>query len=228
MSGLWKQNKAFILFMLGMLLMRGALADWNPVPTGSMRPTIEEGDVVLVNRAAFDLKLPFTSYALSRTGEPRRGDIVTFFSPRDGSRLIKRVVALPGDEIAMRGGRLVLNGKEALCTGVEWLAEPVDATQANGPSQSALRCEEQAQAPARRIQKLPQTAHPRMHEFGPVKLGPDEYFMMGDNRDNSLDSRYFGPVKRTLLIGRAHHLMVSFDPSRLYLPRWSRIAKPLV
>ena len=102
MRNLWKANKGFILFMLGMGLVRGALADWNPVPTGSMRPSIEEGDVVLVNRAAFDLKLPFTQVALARTGEPQRGDIVTFLSPRDGTRLLKRVVAIPGDEVALR------------------------------------------------------------------------------------------------------------------------------
>jgi signal peptidase I len=226
MSGLWKQHKSFLFFMLGMLLVRGALADWNPVPSGSMRPTIQEGDVVLVNRAAYDLKLPFTQAVLARTGEPRRGDIVTFFSPRDGTRLIKRVVGLPGDEVALKGGRLVVNGHQARCLGLQWLEEPLDAARSDSPSQWALRCEEEALAPPRSTQRLaPRALLPQ--DFGPVRLGPSEYFMMGDNRDNSLDSRYFGPVKRELLIGRAHHLLVSVDPAAYFKPRWSRFAQPL-
>ena len=78
---------------------RSAVADWNDVPSGSMRPTILEGDVVLVNRVAYDLKVPLTDIALARLREPKRGEVLTFTSPADGVRLIKRLVALPSDVV---------------------------------------------------------------------------------------------------------------------------------
>ena len=92
-----RDNRGFLLFLFSFALLRTAVADWNPIPSGSMRPTLLEGDVVLVNRLAFDLKVPLTNVVLAHLGEPRRGDIVTFRSPRDNTLLIKRVVALPGD-----------------------------------------------------------------------------------------------------------------------------------
>jgi signal peptidase I len=91
-----KDNRGFIAFLLCLGFFRLAIADWNPVPSGSMRPTLLEGDVVLVNRLAYDFKLPLSDTALLRLGEPQRGDVITFSSPKDGVRLIKRLVALPG------------------------------------------------------------------------------------------------------------------------------------
>src|ERR1700745_1687040 len=101
-----QKNKGFLVFLLCFGVFRTAVADWNPIPTGSMRPTILEGDVVFVDRLAYDLKIPLTDVVLAPLGEPQRGDIVTFTSPRDGTRLIKRIVALPGDRVAMREGVL--------------------------------------------------------------------------------------------------------------------------
>src|SRR5207237_5449961 len=102
MRGWIRSNRGFLLFLLGLGLLRTAVADWNPIPSGSMRPTLLEGDVVLVNRLAFDLKMPLTDTVIAHLGEPQRGDIVTFSSPKDGTRLIKRLVALPGDTVEMR------------------------------------------------------------------------------------------------------------------------------
>src|SRR5262245_8245371 len=90
---------------------KSAIADWNWVPSGSMKPTILEGDLVLVNKLAYDLKVPFTLQRLARWDDPQRGDIVVFFSPHDGKRLVKRVIALPGDTLEMRNNVLLLNGK---------------------------------------------------------------------------------------------------------------------
>ena len=90
-------NKGFLLFLFLFGIFRTAVADWNPIPSGSMRPNLLEGDVVFVNRLAFNLKVPLTNIVLSHLGEPKRGDIVTFFSPLDDTRLIKRVIALQGD-----------------------------------------------------------------------------------------------------------------------------------
>ena len=87
MKDLIRANKGFIAFLLLFGVFRTAVADWNPIPSGSMRPSLLEGDVVLVNRLAYDLKLPLTNVVLARMGEPRRGDVVTFYSPVDGTRL---------------------------------------------------------------------------------------------------------------------------------------------
>ena len=109
-----RHNRGFIVFILLFGLFRTAVADWNPIPSGSMRPTLLEGDVVFVNRLAFDLKVPLTDIVVAHLGEPKRGDIVTFSSPRDGIRLIKRLVAVPGDTVAMRDKVLVVNGVAAI------------------------------------------------------------------------------------------------------------------
>ena len=90
--------RVFLLMLLVISSLRSALADWNDVPTGSMKPTIEEGDRVVVNKLAYDLKVPFTLVELMKWSDPKRGDIVVLFSPADGVRLVKRVVAVPGDK----------------------------------------------------------------------------------------------------------------------------------
>src|SRR3954454_24645276 len=105
--------KVFLVMILVISSLRSALADWNDVPTGSMQPTIQEGDRVVVNKLAYDLKVPFTMIELAKWGNPRRGDIVVLFSPEDGVRLVKRVVAVPGDRIEMRDEQLFVNGQAA-------------------------------------------------------------------------------------------------------------------
>jgi signal peptidase I len=111
-----KDNRGFIAFLLCFGFFRLAIADWNPVPSGSMRPTLLEGDVVLVNRLAYDFKLPLSDTALLRLGEPQRGDVITFSSPKDGVRLIKRLVALPGDTVELRNEVLWINGQSVAYT----------------------------------------------------------------------------------------------------------------
>src|SRR5205823_7902682 len=86
--------------------LKSAIADWNWVPTGSMKPTILEGDLVFVNKLAYDLKVPFTLWRIGQWGDPARDDIVVFFSPKDGTRLVKRLIAGPGDTIEMRNNIL--------------------------------------------------------------------------------------------------------------------------
>ena len=91
---------------------KSAIADWNIVPTGSMKPTILEGDRIFVNKLAYDLKIPYTTLHITEWGDPQRGDIVVFFSPPDGKRLVKRVIGIPGDSIAMRNNQLIINGEK--------------------------------------------------------------------------------------------------------------------
>src|SRR6266516_7711521 len=108
----WWRKEIRPLLVLALILfsLRSSLADWNDVPTGSMRPTILEGDRVFVNKLAYDLKAPFTTWHVAEWSHPQCGDIVVFFSPHDGKRLVKRVVGLPGDTIELRNNALVLNG----------------------------------------------------------------------------------------------------------------------
>jgi signal peptidase I len=219
----WRQNRSFLVFLLCFGFFRFAVADWNPIPSGSMRPTLLEGDVVLVDRLAYDFKLPLTDIALARLGEPARGDVVTFSSPTDGTRLIKRIVALPGDTVEMRSEVLFVNGQAALYDTPVALNEPTD----DGGQIPALRTHEQlAGAPqAHVVQILPDV--PARRDFGPLTVPANSFFMLGDNRDNSADSRYIGMVPRQLLIGRARGVIVSADIKGNWLPRLERVASSI-
>lgn len=215
-----KENRGFLIFLLCFGFFRSAMADWNPIPSSSMRPTLLEGDVVLVNRLAYDLKVPFTDVCLLQLGAPQRGDVITFTSPRDGVRLIKRLVAVPGDTVELRDDRLLLNGVEAQYDEPATTSEPMGSE-----SMPALRTAERLAGTEHAVQFLPSI--PAMRNFGPVVVPADTYFFLGDNRDNSADSRYIGPVPRRLLIGRAHHILVSANIAGSWLPRLERIGRPI-
>lgn len=200
-----KANRGFILFLLGFLVFRTAVADWNPIPSASMRPTLLEGDVVLVNRLAYDLKLPLTDIVLLPLNEPQRGDVVTLSSPTAGTRLIKRIVGLPGDRIAMRDDVLILNGKPLDYRDPQGRGE----TLAPGWVVGAVRETEQLDGRPHAVQFLSGT--PARRSFDEITVPAGHYFLLGDNRDNSEDSRFIGAVPREKLIGRAHHVLVSAD-----------------
>ena len=213
-------NRRFLaaVFLFG--VFRTAVADWNPIPSGSMHPNLLEGDVVFVNRLAYDVKVPLTDIIIAHTGAPRRGDVVTFFSPeKDRMRLIKRVIGLPGDTIAMRGKKLFINGVAAGYAELGLDDEPL----ARGVK--ALHVEETTQGSGQEIQwlsrRLPQD------DFGPIEVPADHYLMLGDNRDNSEDSRFFGLVARENIIGRAERILVSADYKDTWAVRFSRFGKSL-
>lgn len=107
---LWREIKPFALIFVIVAPLKSAIVDWNWVPTGSMKPTILEGELILVNKLAYDFKLPFTTKHLSEWENPARGDIAVFFSPKDGIRLVKRVVGLPGDTVQLQNEILYING----------------------------------------------------------------------------------------------------------------------
>ncbi|MDB5961224.1 MAG: signal peptidase [Massilia sp.] len=218
-----RANKGFLAFLLLFGVFRTAVADWNPIPSGSMRPNLLEGDVVLVNRLAYDLKLPLTSVSLARLGEPQRGDVVTFYSPQDGTHLIKRLIALPGDVVEMRDERLIINGKPAEYLVQDAVGEALAGT--GSRTVTALRLAETIDGHAHRIQVLPQIEARR--DFAPVTIPPDQFMMLGDNRDNSADSRYIGLVPRKLLIGRAERVLVSADMLGNWHPRTERFGMSL-
>ena len=223
MKNFVRNNKGFLAFLVLFGVFRTAVADWNPIPSASMHPNLLEGDVVLVNRMAFDLKVPLTDMVLARMGEPARGDIVTFRSPKDGTLLIKRLVALPGDTVEMRNERLYINGRGADYAVV---ADSLDSIQ--GETLRALQLSESidgGKGRRRHIQVLPDVMAPRT--FGPLTVPQGEYLMLGDNRDNSADSRVIGLVPRKLLIGRAERVLVSADYQGNWMPRTERFGMSL-
>ena len=213
-------NARFLAFVLLFGVFRTAIADWNPIPSASMHPNLLEGDVVFVNRLAFDVKVPLTDVIVAHTGDPKRGDIVTFSSPENGTRLIKRVIGLPGDTIEMRGKRLYVNGVKADYAEIGLDDEPL------APSGvKALHLEEETTQNRHEIQWLVRRG--QRDDFGPLTIPADHYLMLGDNRDNSEDSRWFGLVPREKLIGRAERILVSADYKDTWALRFARFGKSL-
>lgn len=221
MKHMIRNNRGFLVALVGLALFRTAIADWNPIPSGSMRPNLLEGDVVFVNRLAYNLKLPLTDIILARIGEPQHGDIVTFSSPRDGTRLIKRIVGLPGDTIEMRDEHLLVNGVAAEYTDAEVRLERSE----NGIQNEALVVTEAIGEGRRKVQWI--EGRMALNSFGPQTIPADRYLVLGDNRDNSADSRYIGLVPRSLLIGRASNILVSADILGNWLPRLERFGLAL-
>jgi signal peptidase I len=220
---LWKQEiRPLIMLALVLFSIRSSLADWNDVPTGSMKPTILEGDRVFVNKLAYDLKVPFTTWHIAEWSNPRRGDIAVFYSPHDETRLVKRVIGLPGDVIELRNEQLIING-----TPVAYAAlDPEISDQL--PEMERRRCvfaTEQLPDRAHAVMAIPQA--PAKRTFGPVRVPEDAYFMMGDNRDDSFDSRYFGVVERRRIVGKATSVVLSVDKKRYWLPRADRFFSAL-
>lgn len=215
-----RANKGFLMFLCLIGIFRSAVAELNGIPSGSMRPNLLEGDVVLVNRTAYNLKVPLTDVVLARLGDPARGDVVTFHSPKDGTRLIKRLIALPGDVVEMRNERLIVNGKPAEYEVQGLVREPVGDGKVD-----AVRLDETVGGKSHLIQLMPEVDAAR--SFGPVTIPKDQYLVLGDNRDNSADSRYIGLVPRDLLIGRAERVLVSADYQGNWMPRTSRFGLSL-
>jgi signal peptidase I len=211
----WLKPCLVIVFVTGAL--RSALADWNDVPTGSMKPSILEGDRVWVNKLAYDLKVPFTTWHLAEWSEPSRGEVVVFFSPSDGTRLVKRVIGLPGDVIEARDNRIFLNGRA-----VDYAPLAPERVNAIPAAQRARHDFASEQLPGRNHPVMATPALTARRSFGPVTVPAGHYFMLGDNRDNSLDSRYFGSVAREKIVGRSTAVVLSFDRERWLAPRWER------
>lgn len=216
-------NKSLLLFFALMLVFRSAVADWMYVPTGSMNPTIVEGDRILVDKFAYGLRVPFTETRLTDGHDPQRGDIVIFPSPEDGMVLVKRVVGLPGDTIEMRNEQLFVNGNAVSSepTSVAADADLLAATR----SEYRYYLSENLDRATHPIMVLPNRR--AMRSFGPTTVPTGQYFMLGDSRDNSKDSRYFGFVPRTSIVGRACRVAYSLDSDHWYMPRTDRFMSPL-
>jgi signal peptidase I len=203
------------------LPFKSAIADYNWVPSGSMKPTILEGDVVLVNKLAYDLKVPFTLQRLAAWNDPVRDDIVVFFSPKDGMRLVKRVIGVPGDRIELRDEVLSVNGRK-----LDYKLEPGHPFDREiYEDRDPVIARESGGGHDHWVMVLPSRTARR--NFSPIVVPAGKYFMMGDSRDNSFDSRYFGFVDREQIVGQASRVLVSLDKNHYYVPRLNRSLSPL-
>lgn len=211
MSGLkkfWRENRGILVFLSMMFVVRSSFADWYHVPTGSMQPNIVEGDRILVNKMAYRIDVPFTDIAIQNRALPQRGEVVVFESEKADNRLIKRVIGIAGDEVAMQNNRLIVNGEVANYASVEG---------------NIYR--ETIGAQTRNIQIRPNEK--AFDSFEPVVVPPDHILVLGDNRNNSADSRYYGFVPVSELSGRAVKVLASFNPDNFYIPRRERFLSEL-
>ncbi|MFN2431306.1 MAG: signal peptidase I, partial [Gemmatimonadota bacterium] len=194
------------------------------IPSGSMEDTLLVGDWLFVNKAIYGPKIPLTDVHLPSLSQPARDGVVVFESPIEpGLNLVKRVIGVAGDTLAMRDGQLIRNG------------EPQ-----REPYVQHVNPEGNSSDPGMRWQRQflvagvdPERYRPTRDDWGPVVVPPGHYFMMGDNRDASFDSRYYGFVRRELIKGEPLFIYYSYDPSSpgglpfLTAIRWDRIGQPI-
>jgi signal peptidase I len=216
----WVRPIGLVVIVLG--TFRAAVADWNDVPSGSMNPTILVGDRIVVNKLAFGLRVPLTHTWITQWGGPARGDVVICHASPNDKRLVKRVIGLPGDVVELRNNIVLINGSPAAYTPLE---------------QATIDVIDPKQRPRHQFarESLGPESHPIMvtpriksrRDFGPVVVPADQYFVMGDNRDMSRDSRAFGFVDRHLISGRAFGVAFSLDYDHWYRPRFDRFFRKL-
>lgn len=222
-SALREWTKSIIIAIAVWLVLRAFVVEAFRIPSGSMENTLLKGDFLFVNKAIYGPVLPFTDIHLPAFREPRRNDIVVFDSKEQpGMAIVKRLIGVPGDTLAMRAGQLYRDG--AL------VSEPY--TLNSDPDRS----ESQAMRAKMRAWQVPHLAgisardyQPDLHDWGPVVVPVDSLFMMGDNRDDSYDSRYWGFLAEKKVRGTPMFVYYSYNPdSWKSLPfitdiRWGRL-----
>lgn len=188
--------RSFFPVILAVLVLRSFIVEPFRIPSGSMLPTLEVGDFILVNKFAYGLRLPVLNRKIVAISEPERGDVVVFRYPRNPSvDYIKRVVGVPGDRVAYYNKRLTINGEEAALQPVGPAAEQICSFDGNPGEVSMEQLGEQLHA----MMICP--GQPTVE--GQFVVPEGQYFVMGDNRDNSNDSRFWGTVPEGNLVGKA-------------------------
>lgn len=192
-------GEAFLYAIILALVIRTFVVQAFKIPSGSMIPSLLVGDHILVNKFIYGINIPFTDIELVSFEEPERGDIIVFKYPKDEKRdFIKRVVALPGERVEIRNKRVYINGK--------LLKE----------SNTIFNQED----------SFLESSISNRDNYGPVTVPPGHLFMMGDNRDNSMDSRFWGFLEEKKIKGKAFLIYFSWESER-YRVRWNRLFKVL-
>jgi signal peptidase I len=218
-AGEWVKSIAIALVIW--FVLRTLLVEAFRIPSGSMERTLLVGDFLFVNKALYGAELPLIHTHLPAVRDPRRGDIVVFDSrTEEGVKVVKRVVGAPGDTVEMRAGLLIRNGVRQ----VEPWAQHVD------PGTDTASPEMRLWQVQYLLPSVDRAAYqPTRDTWGPLAVPAGQYFVMGDNRDNSYDSRYWGFVDRRVIRGKPLFIYYSYDhDSWRVLPfvsaiRWSRI-----
>lgn len=203
--------------------VRLTCADLGDVYSRSMEPTLIKGDRVVVNKLAYGVRLPFGEESVWSWSEPERGEIVVFRSPLDGRRMIKRIIGMPGDRIRMYRNTIYVNGRRAHYPRPRWvMGEFPEELLTRHPRIEV----ETIGTVTHQVQLTPGVPAP--NSFDTVIVPADQYFVMGDNRDVSIDSRSFGFVYHDDIEGRVSQVALSLDPERGFTPRWDRFLYPLI
>ena len=220
---LWDWTKSIGVALVVWFLLRTFLVEAFSIPSSSMERTLLVGDFLFVNKALYGAEVPIVHKRLPAIREPERGDILVFDSVEDeGLKVVKRLIGMPGDTIAMEGGQLYRNG-EAVS---EPYAIPAEAGLGTDPLQRARMRAWQLRYYAGRDGEA---YHPDVQDWGPIVVPADSFFMMGDNRGDSYDSRYWGFLPRLNVRGRPLVIYYSYDrASWKALPfftavRWPRL-----
>ena len=202
--------KSFFPVLLVVFVLRSFLVEPFQIPSSSMVPTLEVGDNILVNKYTYGIRLPVVRTKVLALNEPKRGDVMVFFPPHmNETYYIKRVIGLPGDTITYRNKRLAVNGVP--------LEEESLAVLPEGSSRYRVGLDSLGEA-----RHLVQVNESRPARDFSVKVKPGHYFMMGDNRDNSSDSRIWGQVPEKDIVGKAFAIWMHWD-SLFTIPSFSRV-----
>ncbi len=191
------------------LLLRSFIVEPFQIPSKSMVPNLLVGDFILVNKFAYGLRLPVLRYKLYDFGMPERGDVMVFFPPHDDRYFIKRLIGLPGDEVRIIEGVVYINGRQI----------PQKISRDIATANHIIMNERLAESE----HKVQKRLVPTRLSFNYTAIVPEgHYFMMGDNRDNSSDSRVWGPVPEDRLVGKAFARWMYWDEF-LSFPSFSRV-----
>ena len=219
----WEWTKSIVVALLVWFLLRTFLVEAFRIPSGSMENTLLIGDFLFVNKALYGAEVPLVHTRLPAVREPHRGDILVFDSvEEEGLKVVKRLIGMPGDTLAMEAGQLYRNGQR--------VDEPyvlhADQHRSEDPVQRAKMREWQI---PHLVQRDTATYQPDLQEWGPIVVPADSFFMMGDNRDSSYDGRYWGFLPRGNVRGRPLIVYFSYDQNSwkslpfLTAVRWGRI-----
>lgn len=247
---MWREYaEAIGLAILCALILRAFFFEAFKIPSGSMEPTLVSGDHLFVNKLRYGVRVPFTTHFVAEFAEPERGDVVVFQFPADEARehvrkareealadgqqrsecilnfeekdFIKRVIGVPGDVVEGKGSKLYVNGESLPRTPIRRAPAPEQT------GQTAYYYKETSGEQSYRIREDHPPGYDDGRDFGPIEIDEGHFFAVGDNRDNSADSRCWGPVPRKYVKGRAVIIWLSIEDGRTGEPgiRWDRFGK---